>query len=159
MCNLYSTFTDQAAMRAPFGAELDRLGNWQSQSGIFPDYAAPIVRNSTEGRELTMARWGMPSPRFALMGKKSDPGVTNIRDTKSPHWRRWLGKESHHEQKALEFEAQRLRGQVPYVYISVDRRPFLRNRLGNGNWCSCGDGDLRPGPLSGALLAPRSSDS
>jgi putative SOS response-associated peptidase YedK len=62
--------------------------------GIFPDYAAPIVRNSAEGRELVMARWGMPSPAFALQGKKSDPGVTNIRNTRSPHWRRWLGVES-----------------------------------------------------------------
>jgi hypothetical protein len=29
-------------------------------SDIFPDYAAPIVRNQDGGRELTMARWGMP---------------------------------------------------------------------------------------------------
>lgn len=33
----------------------------------------------------------MPSPAFAPQGKKTDPGVTNIRNTKSPHWRRWLG--------------------------------------------------------------------
>jgi putative SOS response-associated peptidase YedK len=38
-----------------------------------------------------MARWGMPSPIFALKAKKSDPGVTNVRNVKSPHWRRWLG--------------------------------------------------------------------
>jgi hypothetical protein len=30
-----------------------------------------------------MASWGMPSPAFALQGKKSDPGVTNIRNTKA----------------------------------------------------------------------------
>jgi putative SOS response-associated peptidase YedK len=41
-----------------------------------------------------MARWGMPSPVFALKGRNSDPGVTNVRNTKSPHWRRWLGVES-----------------------------------------------------------------
>jgi putative SOS response-associated peptidase YedK len=52
------------------------------------------VRNHLGGRELTMARWGMPSPAFALKGKKSDPGVTNVRNVKSPHWRRWLGVES-----------------------------------------------------------------
>lgn len=40
-----------------------------------------------------MARWGMPSPTFALKGRNSDPGVTNIRNTASPHWRRWLGPE------------------------------------------------------------------
>lgn len=37
-----------------------------------------------------MARWGMPSPTFALKGRNSDPGVTNIRNTSSAHWRRWL---------------------------------------------------------------------
>ena len=45
-------------------------------------------------RELAMARWGMPSPTFAIAGKKTDPGVTNIRNVKSSHWRRWLGVES-----------------------------------------------------------------
>ncbi len=43
------------------------------------------------GRELTMARWGMPSPKVALTGKRTDPGVTNIRNVASPHWRGWLG--------------------------------------------------------------------
>jgi hypothetical protein len=37
---------------------------------ISSDYAAPIVRNRPEGRELTMTRWGMPSPAFALGGGK-----------------------------------------------------------------------------------------
>jgi putative SOS response-associated peptidase YedK len=41
-----------------------------------------------------MARWGMPSPVFALKGRTSDPGVTNVRNTASPHWRRWLGPEN-----------------------------------------------------------------
>jgi putative SOS response-associated peptidase YedK len=72
----------------------DRTGNLPPLSGIFPDYAAPIVRNQPGGRELMMARWGMPSPVIALRGKKSDPGVTNVRNVKSPHWRRWLGVES-----------------------------------------------------------------
>jgi putative SOS response-associated peptidase YedK len=71
----------------------DRTGNLPPLPGVFPDYAAPIVRNQPDGRELTMARWGMPSPAFALKGRKSDPGVTNVRNVKSPHWRRWLGAE------------------------------------------------------------------
>ncbi len=33
----------------------------------------------------------MPSPAFALKGRATDPGVTNVRNTASPHWRRWLG--------------------------------------------------------------------
>src|SRR5258708_5060381 len=35
----------------------------------------------------------MPSPKSALKGRNSDSGVTNIRNVKSPHRRRWLGTE------------------------------------------------------------------
>ena len=74
--------------------------------GVFPDYKAPIVRNGAEGRELTTARWGMPSSSKALMdatkkraeklqgkGKtvdfkellrmEPDGGTTNIRNVKA----------------------------------------------------------------------------
>ena len=69
----------------------DTTGNLPQLPGIFPDYAAPIVRTGSDGvRELAMARWGMPSPAFALEGKKVDKGVTNVRSTGSSHWRRWL---------------------------------------------------------------------
>ena len=40
---------------------------------------------------MTRARWGMPTPQVFLEGKRTDPGVTNIRNVASPHWRRWLG--------------------------------------------------------------------
>jgi putative SOS response-associated peptidase YedK len=65
----------------------DTMGNLPPLPGIFPDYLAPIVRNASDGvRELTIARWGMPCPpQFG-----SAP-VTNIRNTKSAHWRPWLG--------------------------------------------------------------------
>jgi putative SOS response-associated peptidase YedK len=54
-----------------------------------------MVRTASDGvRELAMARWGMPSPVFALKGRNSDPGVTNVRNVASPHWRRWLGVEN-----------------------------------------------------------------
>jgi putative SOS response-associated peptidase YedK len=94
MCNLYSMTRSQQAIREMARAMRDRTGNLPPLPGIFPDYRAPIVRNSADGRELTMARWGMPSPVFALKGRNSDPGVTNVRNTASPHWRRWLGPES-----------------------------------------------------------------
>jgi putative SOS response-associated peptidase YedK len=94
MCNLYSITKGQQAIREFTGAMTDRTGNLPPLPGVFPDYAAPIVRNQSDGRELAMARWGMPSPVFALKGKKTDPGVTNVRNTQSPHWRRWLGPES-----------------------------------------------------------------
>jgi putative SOS response-associated peptidase YedK len=61
----------------------DGTGNLPPLRGIFPDYLAPIVRNGADGRELAMARWGMPTPPKFLEGRKSDPGVTNIRNTAS----------------------------------------------------------------------------
>lgn len=91
MCNLYSLTRGQAAIREMTRAMQDRTGNLPALPGIYPDYRAPIVRNGAEGRELCLARWGMPSPAFALKGRGTDPGVTNVRNTASPHWRRWLG--------------------------------------------------------------------
>jgi putative SOS response-associated peptidase YedK len=69
---------------------LDRTGNLPPLPGIFPDYSAPIVRTGSEGRELVMASWGMPTPPQYLVGKEVDAGVTNIRRVNSPHWRAWL---------------------------------------------------------------------
>jgi putative SOS response-associated peptidase YedK len=37
-------------------------------------------------REIVNLRWGMPCPPSI-----GGPPVTNIRNTRSPHWRRWLG--------------------------------------------------------------------
>ncbi len=90
MCNLYSITNCQQAIGDLAGAMRDLTGNMPMLPGVFPDYSAPIVRTGKDGvRELTMTRWGMPSPIFALKGRKSDPGVTNIRNVASPHWRRW----------------------------------------------------------------------
>jgi len=91
MCNLYSITKGPQAIREAARAMRDYTGNLPPLPGIFPDFFAPIVRNAPDGvRELTMARWGMPSPAFVLKGRKSDPGVTNVRNVASPHWRRWL---------------------------------------------------------------------
>jgi putative SOS response-associated peptidase YedK len=99
MCNLYAQTKSQDAMRQVFRDVLeedeeliDAAGNLAPASGIFPDYAAPIIRRG-ERRDwtLTTARWGMPTPPVYLAGKRTDPGVTNIRNVSSPHWRRWLG--------------------------------------------------------------------
>ncbi len=114
MCNLYSITIGQQAIREFTRAMVDRTGNMPSMPGVFLDYTAPIVRNSPDGRELTMARWGMPSSKQALFeatkkraekleakGKtvdfpallqlEPDSCTTNIRNTASAHWKRWLG--------------------------------------------------------------------
>ena len=93
MCNLYAMTTNQEAIRRLFKVAVDNTGNLPSKPSIYPDYAAAIVRNSTAGRELTMARWGMPTPPEYLVGKKTDASVTNIRNVRSKHWRPWLGVE------------------------------------------------------------------
>ena len=65
MCNLYSVTTNQEAIRRLFRIDLDRTGNLALFPGVYPDYAAPIVRNSPEGRELTLALWGKRKARPA----------------------------------------------------------------------------------------------
>jgi putative SOS response-associated peptidase YedK len=62
MCNLYSMTTNQRAINELAKVMRDSTGNMPSLPGIFPDYPAPIIRNHTDGRELAMARWGMPPP-------------------------------------------------------------------------------------------------
>jgi putative SOS response-associated peptidase YedK len=87
MCNLYSMTKGQQAIREFTRATADSTGNLPLFPAIFPDAAAPVVRTAASGeRELTMMRWGMPGPpQFGAAP------ITNIRNTASPHWRRWLG--------------------------------------------------------------------
>ena len=118
MCNLYSVTTNQAAIIAIARAMRDTTGNLPPLPGVFPDYRAPVVRNASDGvRELSMLRWGMPSSTFAqmeatkkraaklqakgqtvdfkeLLRMEPDSGTTNIRNTSSKHWKRWLGVEN-----------------------------------------------------------------
>jgi putative SOS response-associated peptidase YedK len=128
MCNLYSITIGQLAIRELARAMRDNAGNMPPLPGVFPDYSAPIVRNAPDGvRELTMARWGMPSPAFALAGKKTDPGVTNVRNTASGHWRRWLGPESRCVVPFTSFSENELLpdGSRPPVWFALDEtRPL-----------------------------------
>ena len=117
MCNLYSHTANQEAIRRLFAVEHDRTGNLPPQPGIFPDYAAPVVHLRDGARTQSMYRWGMPSSKKALydaaakradklrakgrpvdfdalLRMEPDGGTTNVRNTSSSHWRRWLGPES-----------------------------------------------------------------
>ena len=85
MCNLYSITANQAAIITLFRVINRYVGNLPPMPGVFPDYPAPVIRNTDTGRELTMMRWGMPPPP-----RTGGPPVTNIRNTSSPHWRMWL---------------------------------------------------------------------
>jgi putative SOS response-associated peptidase YedK len=125
----------------------DRAGNLASMPGIYPDYAAPIVRNGAEGREIAMARWGMPSSSKALMdatkkradklqakGKtvdfkellrlEPDSGTTNITNVSSAHWRRWLGPESRCLAPFTSFsEYDTIDGKNVPVWFTFGRKP------------------------------------
>jgi putative SOS response-associated peptidase YedK len=89
VCNLCSITTNQEAIRALFRVINRYVGNLPPMPGVFPDYPAPVVRNTDTGRELSMMRWGMPPPP-----RTGGPPVTNIRNTSSPHWRGWLRPEN-----------------------------------------------------------------
>src|ERR1700732_987926 len=150
MCNLYSITTNQAAIIALFRVVDRYVGNLAPMPGVFPDYKAPVVRNGAEGRELTTARWGMPSSQHALMeatkkratkleakGKpvdfkqllrmEPDSGTTNIRNVDSAHWRRWLGPEKRCLGPFNSFsEYDTIDGRKVPVWFAVDEsRPLL----------------------------------
>lgn len=91
MCNLYSMTSNSQAIREIAKVLDDRTGNLQPLPEIYPNTMAPIVRNCESGRELVMARWGMPTPPDYLKGHKVDRGVTNIRNPTSTWWKRWEG--------------------------------------------------------------------
>jgi putative SOS response-associated peptidase YedK len=86
MCNLYSITTNQAAISALFRVVNRYVGNLAPMPGVFPDYKAPIVRTGAEGRELTTARWGIPScanftMRWAIFALVAD--VRDVAGTRS----------------------------------------------------------------------------
>jgi putative SOS response-associated peptidase YedK len=115
MCNLYAMNRGRTEVTGWARAAVDRNDNQPPMSGVYPDYAAPVVTRAEDGsRELRDLRWGMPSSKKALLdaaGKRADKlrakggevdfaqllrmepdrGATNIRNTASSHWKPWLG--------------------------------------------------------------------
>lgn len=118
MCNLYSNNRERAMIADIFGVLRDLNNNQPPQSGIYPDYTAPVILNdSAGGRIMKDMRWGLPSSSQAIFmaakkradgmrakGKdvdfdqvlklEPDGGTTNVRNTSSKHWVRWLGPEN-----------------------------------------------------------------
>jgi putative SOS response-associated peptidase YedK len=118
MCNLYNLTSTQRAIIDFARALRDLSGNLEESIDVYPDRFGAVVRNSIDGtRELVRMRWGMPSSSQALFqatrkratkleakGKpvdfpellkmEPDGGTTNIRNTASKHWTRWLGIEN-----------------------------------------------------------------
>jgi putative SOS response-associated peptidase YedK len=117
MCNLYSLRKGPASILDLARAMESHVGNLEPRD-LYPDYSAPIVRSDEAGhRVLTLARWGLPSPRNLQVEKtgkrvdrlrakgktvdgeefnrmlelEPDSGITNVRQTASRHWTPLLG--------------------------------------------------------------------
>jgi putative SOS response-associated peptidase YedK len=64
---------------------------------VYPNYLAPVVIDRDGARVTERLRWGMPGPAFPPKPgeRPKHPGrVTNVRNTKSGHWRPWLASSS-----------------------------------------------------------------
>jgi putative SOS response-associated peptidase YedK len=139
----------------------DTTGNLPIMPGIFPDAAAPVVRTAQDGvRELAMLRWGMPSPAFALKGRSTDPGVTNVRNVKSPHWRRWLGVENRCLVPFTSF-SEYVTGadgrKVPVWFAANEERPLLFFAGIWTNWTSVRK--IKEGEVNANLFAFLTTDA
>jgi hypothetical protein len=85
MCNLYSITTNQAAIIALFRVINRYVGNLAPMPGVFPDYPAPVVRNTDTGGELSIMRWGMPPPPRSLrLSRRSHSAA--LPPTTTPHF-------------------------------------------------------------------------
>ncbi|TBD07479.1 SOS response-associated peptidase [Rhizobium leguminosarum] len=116
MCNLYRM--EDRDWVAKWALDAESLINLMPAYQMNPDQMGPIVRNTADGRkQLVHARWGLPSPFFAikqaaearaeklrqkgkpvdmdmLIRMEPDKGVTNIRNLNLPHWKKWFGVQS-----------------------------------------------------------------
>lgn len=97
--------------------DAENLVNLMPSYEVYPDQTAPVLRNTADGkRQLANVRWGLPSSSQglyqaaakradklrakgkevdfeALLKMEPDGGTTNVRNTASKHWTRWLGVE------------------------------------------------------------------
>jgi putative SOS response-associated peptidase YedK len=144
MCNLYSITTNQAAIIALFRVMNRYVGNLPPMPGVFPDYPAPVVRNTGAQRELTMMRWGMPPP-----SRTAGPPVTNVRNTSLPHWRAWLEPKNRCLVPANSFAeyAPEPNSKVVWFALNEDRPLFAFGGL----WTEF-NGDRGTKPISGPHL-------
>jgi putative SOS response-associated peptidase YedK len=79
MCNLYSIPTNQEAIAALFRVINRYVGNLPPMPGVFPDYPAPVIRNTDTGTEMTTMRWGMPHHRAPAARQSPTSGTRHPR--------------------------------------------------------------------------------
>lgn len=102
MCNRYRTDKANAALFEAFQdwherEQFDEHGrNTPTPFEMFPNTPGRVFTAADGVLRISEPLWGMPTPPQYLKTKTGkpmayDPGVTNIRNTSSPHWRRWTG--------------------------------------------------------------------
>ncbi|AMD56882.1 hypothetical protein AWN88_00950 [Agrobacterium tumefaciens] len=153
MCNLYRM--EDKDWVSKWAQDAESLINLMPAYQMNPDQMGPIVRNTAEGRkQLVQARWGLPSPRFALekaakakaeklsaKGKpadleelirmEADRGTTNVRKLTFPHWTRWFGVEHRCIVPVTSFaepdpKSQEEGGKVPNAWFARDEsKPLM----------------------------------
>ena len=74
MCNLCSITTNQAATVASFWVINRYVGNLPPMPGVFPDYLAPVIRNTEAGTEMATTRCRIPPPSRRELNHE-DPGA------------------------------------------------------------------------------------
>jgi putative SOS response-associated peptidase YedK len=127
LCHLYSVTKGQQAIRV-FGGRHARPDR-QSATAVrdLPGLLRPDCPKPTRRSRADDGAVGDALPVFALKGKNSDPGVTNDRNVKSPHWRRWLGIENRCVAPWASFSENEVRpdGSRPTVWFTFDEtRPL-----------------------------------
>ena len=150
MCNLYSMMSNQEAIRAfsKFLMIATNAGNLPQIDGVFPDKMAPVVRNTAEGRELAMVRWGLPTPPEKITGNY-DKGTTNVRRTWIPHWQQFLEVNNRCVVPVTSFaEPDQASGTKinHWFALGEDRPRFLLARVGSPQIPAGGAGDAGPPP-------------
>ncbi|MDN3713082.1 SOS response-associated peptidase [Paracoccus cavernae] len=135
MCNLYQTAKSADLVAQLFREPLrDLTGNEPWPEDVYPDRTAPIIRHDGDGPAVARARWGMPTPPMYLKTTR-DPGVTNICNTSSPHWRRWLGPDHRCLVPVVRFSEPGA-DHKPVWFAPVDGRPIFFAGIQTQGWTS-----------------------
>ena len=79
MCNLYSITTNQEAIIRLFRQVNRYVGNLAPMPGVFPDYPAPVIRNTDDGRDDDDALGHASSAAHG--GRRSPTSATPVRRT------------------------------------------------------------------------------
>lgn len=134
MCNHYKPHHSAEEINRLFTAA-DHTGNQPWPEDAYPDRLAPIIRHGPDGAEIVQARWGMPTPPAYLPASGRDGGVTNIRNTASPHWRRWLAPE-HRCLVPLTAFSEPGRDRKPVWFEMQDGSPIMLAGIEVRGWAS-----------------------